>query len=66
MTRQGHSPTETWYMSRMAAHRRGLVRHWPFVLAALAAAVVIGVLSPDRSRSSPAPSPAPAAAAAVR
>ncbi|HLZ74914.1 hypothetical protein [Phenylobacterium sp.] len=62
MTRQGHSPVEAWYMRRMAAHRRGLVRHWPFVLVALAVAVVIGVLSPDRSKSSPPPPPAPAAA----
>ena len=60
MTRQGHSPTEAWYMRRMAAHRRGLVRHWPFVLLALAIAVVIGLLSPDRSKPHAAAAPAPA------
>jgi hypothetical protein len=61
MTSQGHDPTEAWYIRRMAAHRRGLTRYWPLVLVAFAAAVVIGLLSPDRSRPPASPSPAPAA-----
>lgn len=47
---RGHSPNETWYFEQVAAHRRGLVRHWPLVLAAFGVAIVIGVVSPDRSR----------------
>jgi hypothetical protein len=61
MTPPGHSPTEAWYMCRMAQHHRGLVRHWPLVLVALGVAVILGVLSPDRGKPSPSPSPAPAA-----
>jgi hypothetical protein len=61
MTPQGHSPTEAWYMCRKAAQRRGLASHWPWVFAALAVAVVIGVLSPDRSKPHAASAPAPAA-----
>jgi hypothetical protein len=49
-TTQDHSPTEVWYRRRMAEHRRGLVRHWPWVFAALGVAVVIGLVSPDRSK----------------
>jgi hypothetical protein len=60
MTPRSHSPTEAWYQRRMAEHRRGLMRHWPFVLAALVLAVVIGLLSPDRSKSNPPSSRAPA------
>ena len=57
MTLRGHSSNEAWYFQLMAAHRRGLVRHWPLVLVAFAAAVAIGVASPDRSTPRTAPSP---------
>jgi hypothetical protein len=46
---RGHNPNEAWYFQLMADHRRGLVRHWPLVLVAFVIAIVIGVLSPDRS-----------------
>jgi len=46
----GHSANETWYFRLMAEHRRGLVYRWPLVLVALGVAIIIGVLSPDRSR----------------
>ena len=62
MTPRGHGSNETWYFQRMAAHRRGLVRHWPLVLVAFGAAVAIGVASPDRSTPHTAPSPTYAAA----
>ena len=48
MTPRGHGSNEAWYFRLMAAHRRGLVRHWPLVLVAFAAAVAIGLASPDR------------------
>ncbi len=51
---------ESWYRARMAAHRRGLVRLWPLAFVALGVAIVLGIVSPDRSK----PSPLPHAAAA--
>jgi hypothetical protein len=64
MTVCDHSPTETWYIQLMTAHRRGLTWRWPIVPAALGVAVVIGVLSPDRSKLQAPRSPAPVASAA--
>jgi hypothetical protein len=55
----GHNPNEAEYFQRTAAHRRALVRHWPWVLAALVAAIAIGVASPDRSKPASAPVAAP-------
>ena len=49
MTPRGHGSNEAWYFRLMAAHRQGLVRHWPLVLVAFVAAVAIGLASPDRS-----------------
>jgi hypothetical protein len=62
MTPRGHSSNEDWYFRLMAAHRRGLVRHWPLVLVAFGAAVAIGLASDDRSAPHTAPSPTYAAA----
>jgi hypothetical protein len=58
---------EAWYAGLKAAHRRGLIRHWPRVLAAyvvaVGVAIVVGVLSPDRSQPHAPSPPAPAEAA---
>jgi hypothetical protein len=52
--RPGHDATEAWYLCLMRSHRQGLVSHWPVTVAARAAAVaiaiIIALLSPDRSR----------------
>jgi hypothetical protein len=48
---------EAWYARLRAGYRRGMARHWPLVLVALVIAIVIGVLSPDRSQPHGAPSP---------
>jgi hypothetical protein len=62
MTPRGHSSNEAWYFQLMAAHRRGLARHWPLVLLAFVVAVAIGLASPDRGAPHPAPSPTDAPA----
>lgn len=64
MASRGHSSSEAWYFRLMAAHRRGLVRHWPLVLLAFGVAVAIGVASPDRS--APHTAQTPMATAAIR
>jgi hypothetical protein len=64
MTPRAANSYEAWYAQRMAAYRQGLTRHWPLVLVAFVIAVVVGVLSPDRSQPHTPPSPAPAAPAA--
>jgi hypothetical protein len=51
---------QAWYTQLMAARRRGLSRHWPLVPVALVIAIVIGILSPDRSKPHTPQSPAPA------
>ena len=67
--RAGHDTTEAWYLGLMRSHRRGLVSHWPVTVAVLAAAlaiaIVVGLLSPDRSRADLAAPPPPAAAASA-
>jgi hypothetical protein len=57
MTPRADGSYEGWYAQRRAAHRRGLVHHWPWVLVAFAAAVVFGALSPDRSQPHAPPPP---------
>ncbi|THD55048.1 hypothetical protein [Phenylobacterium sp.] len=64
MTPRASSSYEAWYARLKVAHRRALARHWPLVLVAFAIAIVVGVLSPDRSK--PPASPATTSAESVR
>jgi hypothetical protein len=61
MTPRADDSYEVWYAQLMTGYRQGLVRHWPLVLVALAIAVVVGVLSPDRSKPDAPLSPTPTA-----
>jgi len=61
MTPRADDSYEIWYAQLMTGYRHGLARHWPLVLVALAIAVVVGVLSPDRSKSDAPLSSAPVA-----
>ena len=45
---------QRWYFRLMADRRRAYIRRWPWVLVALAAAITIGLVSPDRSKPHPA------------
>ncbi len=62
MARPPRPQGQGWYFRLMADRRRAYVRHWPWVLVALAAAITIGLLSPDRTQPGPASEGAPAAA----
>ena len=67
--RTGHDATDAWYLSLMRSHRQGLVSHWPVSAAvraaAIAIAIVFGLLSPDRSRGGATATQPPAGAASA-